>query len=238
VTSFAATGFGAPLARSEAPPAICVAILGGHALIREGLRALVNQESDVHALGPAEVEDLVHRRDTAPDVVLLDVDNNHHVLQLLHETRDSWPNAHVIVLIGHCPSDRAQEFVLAGASGVLTKDKPASHLANAIRKVNEGEVWLGRAPMAHLIAELAWHPDGAAIDPEHERVGALTARERDVVELVASGLSNKAIASKLGISDNTVRHHLTSVFAKLDVPDRLALAVYAFRHRLARGKSA
>jgi len=207
-----------------------VAVLGGHALVREGLRALINQHPDVRALTPSELGEAA---DARPDVVLLDVDDHHvDILSMLHETRDAFPHAHVLVLIAHCHSDRAQEFVLAGASGVLTKDKPAAHLMHAIRKVRQGEVWLGRAPMSHLVAELAWNADAANVDPEHERIASLTVRERDVVALVTGGFSNKAIASKLGISDNTVRHHLTSVFAKLDVPDRLALAVYAFRHRL------
>jgi two-component system, NarL family, nitrate/nitrite response regulator NarL len=219
------------------PDRIRIAIIGGQSLMREALRALVNQQADLYALAAGELEALVHRTDGAPSVVVLDVDGEHvDMIVMLHETRDAWPTAHVIVLVARCHSDRAQEFVLAGASGVLTKDKPADHLANAIRKVHEGEVWLGRAPMAHLVAELAWNAHTANVDPEHECIASLTARERDVVELVTGGLSNKAIANKLGISDNTVRHHLTSVFAKLDVPDRLALAVYAFRHRLVRGQ--
>ena len=71
-------------------------------------------------------------------------------------------------------------------------------------------------------------------DRERAKIALLTRRERDVVALVSVGLNNKAIAIRLGISDTTVRHHLTSIFAKLDVPDRLALVVYAFQRNLAR----
>jgi DNA-binding NarL/FixJ family response regulator len=144
----------------------------------------------------------------------------------------------VIVLTGRCDPDHAEKYVLAGASGVLTKDRSGEHLALAIRKVHGGEVWLGRGPMAHLIEELAWNPHAAAIDAERSHIATLTAREREVVELVSAGLNNKAIASSLHISENTVRHHLTSVFGKLDVPDRLALAVYAFRHQLSAKREA
>ena len=221
---------------SEGGVPIRVAVVGGYTLVRDSIRALVAQHGHRDVLGERDT-----RRDAvaadAPDVVVLDLDTAHpDAMSLLHQTRGSWPNAHVIVLTARCDPDHAEEYVLAGASGVLTKDRPGEHLALAIGKVNAGEVWLGRAPMAHLIAELAWNPHAAPTDPEHDHIASLTARERDVIGLVSAGLNNKAIASSLGISENTVRHHLTSVFGKLDVPDRLALAVYAFRHALATSR--
>jgi two-component system nitrate/nitrite response regulator NarL len=212
---------------------IRVAVVGGHALTRDSLRALLAQHADAHALSDAQTDESGEDAEE-PDVVVLDVDGaDGDAMSMLHEARTRWPDAHVIVLTASREPEHAEQVVLAGASGVLTKDRPGEHLALAIRKVHAGEVWLGRGPMAHLISELAWHPRGVRSETEHNPIASLTVREREVIGLVSVGLSNKAIASSLCISENTVRHHLTSVFGKLGVPDRLSLAVYAFHHQLA-----
>lgn len=119
-----------------------------------------------------------------------------------------------------------------GAAGVIPKEKAAESLLKAIECVHGGETWLDRIATASLLAELAHGRPSKAPTADEARVSTLTTREREVIGLVAEGLRNKDIAWRLRISEATVRHHLTSIFTKLAVSDRLALAVYAFRHGL------
>jgi DNA-binding NarL/FixJ family response regulator len=98
--------------------------------------------------------------------------------------------------------------------------------------VHEGELWVDRATTAQIVSDAMNAPRGREAHPEHARIASLTTREREVIALVSQGSNNKAIAAHMKISDNTVRHHLTSIFSKLGVPDRLGLVIYAFRHKL------
>jgi two-component system nitrate/nitrite response regulator NarL len=102
--------------------------------------------------------------------------------------------------------------------------------------VYAGEVWINRAMMARVIGGL-WNPVNAQTiqaDPEAVKIALLTEREREVVGLIGEGLRNKQIAERLFISEITVRHHLTSIFDKLGVSDRFELAIYSYRHGLAK----
>jgi DNA-binding NarL/FixJ family response regulator len=98
--------------------------------------------------------------------------------------------------------------------------------------VHDGGVWLDRVIMANAITSLAREMSASKSDPEQTKISTLTDRELQVVSLVCAGLRNKQIASQLFISQATVRHHLTSIFNKLDLSDRLELILYAFKNRL------
>ena len=104
-------------------------------------------------------------------------------------------------------------------------------LLKAIRKVDEGELWVDRALMSDLYAEITQLNNGTS---PAEDITKLTQRERAVIALIAEGLKNKQIAERMFISETTVSHHLTSIFTKLGVTDRLELVIYAFAHRLAK----
>ncbi len=164
-----------------------------------------------------------------PDVAIVDLPTADAV-DAIGRMCALWKGVPVLVIVQDFEYDPARDLVLAGARGVLTKEETAEHLGAAVQKVQEHELWLDRASVARIVEDLAAEhartppPDG---DPRAEQ---LTGREREIVELVAQGLCNKSIANALDISGNTVRHHLTSIFGKLGVHDRLALAVYAFKH--------
>ena len=98
--------------------------------------------------------------------------------------------------------------------------------------MHQGEECVDRTTAPEFVSDAPNRPPGSEGNPERARIASLTARERQVIALVALGSNNKAIAARMTISDNTVRHHLTSIFGKLGVPDRLGLVVYAFRHKL------
>jgi len=113
------------------------------------------------------------------------------------------------------------------------KNQSASTLVKAIERVHAGEAWLDRSTTASLLLELSPRNRAAKPDPELAKIASLTEREREVIKLVGKGLKNKQIAEKLFISNITVHHHLTSIYSKLDVSDRLDLLIYSYRNGLA-----
>jgi DNA-binding NarL/FixJ family response regulator len=137
------------------------------------------------------------------------------------------------VLTGVRDVEMHRRAVRLGAVGLVLKEKAADVLLKAIAKVYAGEVWLDRLLIANVLSEIT-RPTSQSLDPEDIKIKALTVREREIIKLIGQGLKNQAIANRLCISEATVRHHLTSIFGKLGVGDRLELAIYAYRHGLAR----
>ena len=107
-------------------------------------------------------------------------------------------------------------------------------LLHAITQVRAGEVWLEPTMIARVLGELTRPQPAPQVSAEAANIAKLTEREREVITLVGEGLRNKHIAARLYISEATVRHHLTAIFAKLDVSDRFELAIYAYQHGLAK----
>lgn len=205
-----------------------VAIAGGTALIRAALRALVERSDGFAVIADADELGAL----PCGDVLLLDIDDAPKAaLEQLQGFRGGDAAPRVLVLTASRDPEFGRKAILAGARGVVYKDRTPEHFLNAIRKVRDGELWIDRLTTASLVVDAAARRRD---DREQAKIALLTERERDVIALVGIGLSNKAIATRMGISDNTVRHHLTSIFAKLGVADRLGLAVYAFQRTLAR----
>jgi DNA-binding NarL/FixJ family response regulator len=209
--------------------ALTVLVLGGRPFENAGLRSLVSEGGSIVAIAPPMSGETRAAADLAcPDVVLLAVDSEmNRAEDAIDAARTEWKPAPVLVVASDWDQSTAFAFVRAGARGVIEMDASAAELAKAIHKIRDGEFWLERAALSRLIDELAANARGP--NPIAARLEQLTRRERQVIDHVAQGLSNKAIARRLGISDNTVRHHLTTIFAKLGVTDRLALAVHASR---------
>ncbi|MFO1303111.1 MAG: response regulator transcription factor [Burkholderiales bacterium] len=199
-----------------APPAssIRVAIIGGMPLHHDATRALLDREGFEPAINGSA------------DIVLVDEDDG----PSMRDVRAQYRDARVLVMSANTDPETSAQLVREGAHGIVSKTRPGAHLAMAIRKVHAGEMWVDRVVATTLIADL--QRPGRRTDADRARIATLTPRERDVVNLVGEGLANKAIAERLSISDNTVRHHLTSIFAKLGVTDRLSLVVYAYRHKV------
>jgi DNA-binding NarL/FixJ family response regulator len=193
---------------------IRVVVVGGHALYYDATRALLEREGFTLA------------SDGDADIVLVDHDD----APALRDIRMEFGDARTIVLVSRADHESSAQLVRDGAHGIVSKARTGEHLMMAIRKVHAGELWVDRVVATTQIADL--QRPGRRNDADRARIASLTARERDVVNLVGEGLANKAIAERLSISDNTVRHHLTSIFAKLGVTDRLSLVVYAFKHKI------
>lgn len=212
-----------------------IVVIDDHSLMRQGLRMLVESHAGFWVVGEA------HDRATAlplvtreqPDIILLDLDlGAENGLDLIRDMLAAAPAARVLVLTGVRDTAVRRSAFLLGARGLVEKEAAAEELVAAIDKVSAGEVWIDRTVMASVLTEVARPPEVQAIDPEAAKIAQLSARELQVTGLIGEGLSNKRIAGRLAISETTVRHHLTSIFGKLEVRDRLELLIYAYRNKL------
>lgn len=213
---------------------IRIMIVDDHAVIRAGLRMLIEQDQtmSVVAMAGTRAEALRLAAGEQPDIIILDlVLGDDDGLAFLPELCDTSPNSRVLVLTGVQNPDSYRGAIRRGAMGIVLKEHAAEVLLKAIKKVSEGQVWIDRSMMGEMIQEFS---KSSSADPEQAKISALTDREREVIRLVGEGLKNKLIAERLFISETTVTHHLSSVFSKLDVSDRLELTIYAFRHGLAK----
>jgi DNA-binding NarL/FixJ family response regulator len=171
---------------------------------------------------------------TTPDVVVLDVD-------LLREDKSDLVAAladrhgsRVLILAGARDGKMHDMAVLHGACGVVRKEAPPATLLNAIRKVHEGQLWLDRATTGRLFVELSRRKEDPAKDPEKLKLASLTLREADVVRTLVTkpGADNRKLAASLNIGEHTLRNHLSRIYDKLGVPNRLELYVFAQRNGL------
>lgn len=221
---------------SQHPVAVplVVLVIGMGQPVADSTRQLLAADSTIRAIEQGrERVNVASEAALRPQVVLLGVDaNRDDAVDAVREAAAKWRPAPVLALTASEDRSRNRQLVRAGARGVVTESRQAGQLISAIHRVRDGEIWLARTCMSQLIDELAASSEPL---PAHlataEGLDRLTERERDVVALIARGMHNKAIAGELGITDHTVRHHLTAIFAKLGVSDRLELAVYALRHR-------
>jgi DNA-binding NarL/FixJ family response regulator len=204
----------------------------GEALVRAGLRALLEEDGTVTVVGEAatgeEVLDLAGR--LKPDVVLLDaslpgLDSVETTLRLLADS-----GVPVMLLATSEADDHTFAALRAGASGVLLKDTEPSELVRAVAVLARGDALLSPSFTRRLIADFASRPE--PIQPNDERVAVLTAREREVVALVAMGLSNGEIAEELVLSPATARTHVSRAMVKLGARDRSQLVVFAYNSGL------
>jgi DNA-binding NarL/FixJ family response regulator len=140
----------------------------------------------------------------------------------------------VLVWTGMRDSRTREQSILRGASGLVQKEEPAETLLRAIEKVHRGELWLDRSTTGRIFIELSSRKGGASADGEDRRIASLTVRERDIIaQLVADpGADNRRLAARLHIGEHTLRNHLSRIYDKLGVPNRLELYVFAQRHAI------
>ena len=213
-----------------------VTIWATYSLIRQSLQLLLNNARElsvIDAVGTSsELIEKTARRN--PDVVLVCLmDNESQNIEVLSDLRRIAPQSRVVILSGpNCSLDLSSALKL-GVSGIVGSNQHARILTRAIRQVSEGEVWLNQKLLAQLLDNNFKDLNG---NRKHSNKGFysdnLTTREFEVVAMIGLGMNNKEISKKLFISEATVRHHLSSIYGKLNIEDRLNLAIYAYRHQI------
>jgi DNA-binding NarL/FixJ family response regulator len=209
-----------------------IVIIDDHKLVREGVRMILQTQPEFEVVGTASngKEGLSAVVLNKPDIVLLDLDlGGESGLDLISEVQAASEHSRILILTGVRDLAMHQQCVRAGAKGLVHKEAAHEVLVKAVQKVNAGEIWFDRTMMSSILNEMLDRKKAKEADPEAAKISCLTVREKEVIGLICEGLKNKQIAERLFISDTTVRHHLTSIFSKLDVSDRLELVIYSFR---------
>jgi DNA-binding NarL/FixJ family response regulator len=215
---------------------IRVLLADDQTLVRGGFRALLERADDIVVVGEAADGDeaIALARAHRPDVVLMDVrmpgtDGLTATRRILAGER--LPGVRVLVLTTFELDEYVFAALRAGASGFLLKDIEPDDLRQAVRTVARGDAMLAPAVTRRLIAAFVHRLDGPGVAPE--RLAELTQREREVVALVAAGLSNQDIGVRLGMSPATAKTHVNRAMVKLDARDRAQLVVFAYQSGLA-----
>ena len=192
---------------------------------------LSDQQLQVVAEARDGAEALVLVRTLQPEVLLLDLAMpNMPGMEALRELTSHETQTRTIVLTAKIEKQQILEALQLGARGVVLKDAAAEHLAACIRAVIQGQYWLDGRPVQNLVQVLRELTVQTA--PPPRKTYGLTSRELEVVTLITEGCTNRDIATSFGISEETVKRHLTNIFNKLGVGNRLELALFALNHHL------
>jgi len=220
-----------------AQQSVRVLIVDDHGIMRAGLRMLLESHPGMVVVGEAATcaDALTLATGTQPDVIVLDLDlGGENAIASIPMLLRTAPDTRILVLTGVRDPEVHCHAIRQGALGLVVKEKAVETLLHAITTVRGGEVWLEPTMIARVLGELTRPHPAPQASAEAANIARLTERERKVITLVGEGLRNKHIAARLYISEATVRHHLTAIFAKLDVSDRFELAIYAYQHGLAQ----
>jgi DNA-binding NarL/FixJ family response regulator len=215
---------------------ISILIADDQDLIRKGLRMLLEAEPDLRVAGEAGDggQALAQARRLDPDVILMDVRMpGLDGIQATTQLAQGGSRAKILMLTTFNLDEYVYHAMKAGASGFLLKDATREQLTGAIRAVCAGETLLAPAITRRLIEDFCSGPAPGAT-PAGSAAGGLSEREREVVRLVATGLSNAEIASQLYLSEATIKSHITRILARLGLRDRVQIAVYAYEHGIVR----
>ena len=209
---------------------IRVILADDHHLVRQGIRALLEKVADIKVVGEAEngQEALALAETLAPDVLVIDISMPRlNGIQAAWQARERGMDTRVVILSMHSDETLVRQAVRLGASGYLLKRSVAEELPLAIRAAHRGEVYLSPAVGA-IVADLLASPARAA--GETSAFERLSAREREVLQLIAEGHTNKEVAQLLQVSAKTVEKHRASLMSKLGVNDLAGLVRAAFKY--------
>lgn len=212
---------------------IKVLIADDHPVVRVGLRNMLQADNRIKVVAEAKdgMEALHMVRTLRPDILLLDLAMPKMPgMDALRELTTDSTSTRTILLTGSIDKRQILEALQLGARGVLLKDAVIDHLSACIHAVMQGQYWLEGRPVHNLVQVL--HDLTAQTALPQRKTFGLTPRELEVVGLITEGSTNKYIAQAFGISEETVKRHLTNIFNKLGVGNRLELALFALNHNL------
>ena len=213
---------------------IRILVADDHPIFRDGLRKLLEAEADFRVIGEAsdgqEAVKLAH--ELKPDVLLLDLAMPRQPgLDALRELSAAATPVRTILLTVAIEKAQLVEALQLGARGVVLKETSTELLLKSIRSVVAGQYWVGREAVTDLVRVLRDLIPAAGEEAKKKAFG-LTPRELEIVSAIVLGYTNKDIARKFTISEDTVKHHLTNIFDKVGVSNRLELALFSIEHRL------
>jgi two-component system nitrate/nitrite response regulator NarL len=208
-------------------------IISEHAVSRDGLRLLLQEQAGFRVVGVASdcVSATRPARRRRPDILLLELATA--VLpegSAVHKLATDCAPARLMVLAPRLERSAITDALQLGVHGVVLKEVPVEVLFRSIRAVAAGQYWVGREIVADLVQSL--RAIGGAVPAPKRRTFGLTARELEIVSALIGGGANKEIARRCGISEKTVKHHLTSIFDKLGLSSRLEVVLFAIHHQL------
>jgi DNA-binding NarL/FixJ family response regulator len=214
---------------------IRIAIADDHPAFRDGLCEVLQLEDGFELVGKASngAEILRVLEDQRPQILLLDLSMpGMDGLATLRRLRETGSKTKVIVLTASEDREHLMEAMQLGASGMVLKHDETSVLVKSIRRVHAGEIWLQSSTTQAVMQCAELSPPTAAPDYSMQPKPRLTRKETEVTRMVAQGLRNREIANRMFISEQTVKNHLRAIFEKLQVGDRLELALYAIHNML------
>jgi len=223
---------GAPPVNETTPPApLRLLVVDDHEVVRQGLVALLarREEFQVVAQAGTVTQALEAARTYHPDLVVMDARlPDGSGIEACRQIRADWPATRVVILTCYADQGAVVDAIVAGASGYLLKESRGHDLVTALEAVGRGESLLDPAVTEPVLERLRRTPGGTS----SKALPALTPQERQILEGIAEGKTNKQIAAELFLSDKTIKNYVSAVFAKLHVQRRAQAAAYAARHQL------
>jgi len=215
---------------------IRILLIDDHKSFMDGLAMVINSQApamEVVGMASNRAETMATIGRLKPDLILMDMDLGDSLsLEFLPELREK-TSAKVLMLTGLQNPDLHDSAIVKGARGVLLKGESAKVILKAIEKVHAGEIWASNTMLARVIEHI--NPVKKQDDPQARKIADLTAREREIIFALLNfeGSTNEQIARQLFISTSTLKNHLTTIYSKLDVKNRVQLMKYALNHKLA-----
>ncbi|HUB20406.1 MAG TPA: response regulator transcription factor [Acidobacteriaceae bacterium] len=222
-----------PTRPSKASPLIRILIADDHPVIRIGVRNMLQAEPGLDVIGECSDGDeaITQTLELLPDILLLDVYMPRLPgIEAMRAIMNGSPSVKIILLTSTISTQQIIEALQIGARGIVIKDAVADHITAAIRAVAGGDYWIGGKRVVNLVGALHDLMQQASV-PDRKTFG-LTPREMEVVGCIVEGCSNRDIAKQFGLSEETVKRHLSNIFDKTGVSTRLELAMFAIAHHL------
>lgn len=222
---------------SDLTPLIRILLVDDHKTMLWGLERLIEcEKSRMQVIGKArnKAEVFAFLSQSKPDIILLDLDlNGESSLDFLEELLQK-SQARVLILTSTRDPEVHQYAIIKGASGVVLKSEEAEVILRAIQHVHSGEMWFDRAATSRLLRSLSTPTTSVSKSVQINKIATLTPKERQVITAMSlvPGARSKLVAERLCISEHTLRNHLTGIYAKLDLENRLELCMYAIEHKL------